>query len=305
MRKLIFILSACAIISPILSQQVIAKTAVNKYVRLAQNNADTVEELPSDDMKIEAVEVPQTNAAKPKVKKKLKKRKNTVSTIVMKDQPPAAEVKPASWLDNLSGNMTLASNYVFRGISQTQNLPAVQGGLTYQFPVGLYANVWGSNVKFQDTNANLELDTIAGWRGDFLQDFSYDVNLDRYNYVGEQGLSYNELNSILNYKILQLGFSYSANVYATHRTGKYYLVGLNYDIPAEYLYHIENVSIHGSTGHYSLPRAAGNSYNDYSAWISKGFKSYTFTVQWTATNGRQHSPPVDGNQIFALLTADF
>ena len=205
-----------------------------------------------------------------------KHAKKTLACTVKKSAPmkdqASNDTKPFCWLDYLSGNMTMASNYVFRGISQTRNLPAVQGSLTYQLPIGLYANAWGSNVKFEDTDATLELDSIVGWRGDFWEDFSYDLNIDRYNYPGAHELNYNEFNSVFNYKIFQLGFSYSGNVYATHQTGLYYLLGINYDIPCKYTFEITDVSVHATAAHYSLPRAAGNSYNDYSAWISKNLK---------------------------------
>src|SRR3990167_4439710 len=117
---------------------------------------------------------------------------------------------PKTWLDNLSGTFDFTTNYVFRGISQTENLPAVQGGLTYGFPWGLYANVWGSNVKFSDPLGNaatVEFDTIAGIHNEIGSYFSYDINLARYNYPRARGSNYNELNTLWNYWIFQLGLS--------------------------------------------------------------------------------------------------
>src|SRR5688500_10708134 len=66
----------------------------------------------------------------------------------------------------LTGNFDMTSNYMFRGISNSNNLPAVQGGWTYTFGgTGLYFNLWGSNVNFVDPQGNLatvEFDTIMG-----------------------------------------------------------------------------------------------------------------------------------------------
>lgn len=318
MKKMIFMASAFILSNVLLLQPAIAETANNLP---GGSEPGRVDADPAYDANIgtngntadqgTAANNTDQDTAKPQKKKKHAKKRShtTVAVPCMKDkppiEPPKEEEKPVSFLDYLSGNMTLTSNYVFRGISQTRNLPAVQGSLTYQLPVGVYANVWGSNVKFLDTDATVELDSIAGWRGDFWEDYSLDVNFARYNYPGATELSYNELNSVFNYKILQLGYSYSGDAFATHGVGRYYLIGLNYDIPPEYIYCIENVSVHATTGHFTLPRAAGNSYNDYSAWISKGFKNYLLTLQWTGTNGRQHSAPIDSNHIFALLTAEF
>ncbi|KRG78060.1 TorF family putative porin, partial [Stenotrophomonas pavanii] len=47
---------------------------------------------------------------------------------------------PYSW------NVTAVSDYLFRGVSQTDEKPTLQAGFTYTSPVGLYAGVWGSGV---------------------------------------------------------------------------------------------------------------------------------------------------------------
>ena len=46
-----------------------------------------------------------------------------------------------------SANVALTTNYMFRGVSQTNNGPAIQGGFDYQYsPYNLYVGVWASNV---------------------------------------------------------------------------------------------------------------------------------------------------------------
>src|SRR5262245_8792596 len=60
-----------------------------------------------------------------------------------------------------SANVALTSEYVFRGISQTDDSPAIQGGFDWSLeklgslPLGLYAGIWGSNVNFHSTNADI------------------------------------------------------------------------------------------------------------------------------------------------------
>lgn len=212
------------------------------------------------------------------------------------------------FLKNVSGNLSFVTNYVFRGISQDRNLPAIQGGLTYTFPINIYANLWGSNVQFLDSHgamATVEFDTIVGYRNTYGDNFAYDINIDRYNYPGARHANYNELNTLFNYYFLQLGISYSANVYNTHQSGTYYNGGINYDVPPTWIYGVTDVNFLALFGHYSLPVAAGNSYDDYNVQISKGFKNYKVAGQWTSTNGRQHNSPIDGSQLIATLSADF
>ena len=319
MKKTIFTVSACVLTNLLLSQNVAADTfqsTSNNATTPAAGSTTASTTTTTTTASSDADTSSAANAAHAtyigkghhhRMHAKKNADANVSANAPMKDQA-AKDAKPCSWLDNLSGQMDLTSNYVFRGTSQTENLPAIQGGLTYQFPIGAYLNVWASNVKFPDTDATIEMDTIAGWRGNFWgswSDLSYDLNIDRYNYPGAQELAYNEFNSVFNYKILQLGYSYSANAFASHGPGRYYIIGLNYDLPPQYALSIEDVSIHATAGHYTLPKNAGDSYNDYSMWVCKKIKNYTLTLQWTDTNGRQHNSPYDDSHIFAILNADF
>ena len=160
-------------------------------------------------------------------------------------------------------------------------------------------------MSFVDTSASVELDTMAGISGDIWENFAYNISYGRYNYPGATDLAYNELLTVFNYKFLQAGISYSADVYATHQTGIYYNGGINYEVPANYIFNIENITLQALMGHYSLPRAAGNSYNDYLVSLSKKIKAFTFTGAWTNTNGRSHNPPFDSSQFVATIGAEF
>jgi hypothetical protein len=63
----------------------------------------------------------------------------------------------------ISANLTVASDYVFRGISQTNHLPALQGGFDWRPPSGFFASMWGSNVQLPGSTATLQLDGYVGY----------------------------------------------------------------------------------------------------------------------------------------------
>jgi uncharacterized protein (TIGR02001 family) len=59
----------------------------------------------------------------------------------------------------VSGNVALVTDYVFRGVSLSDNGPAVQGGFDWtSASEAFYAGVWGSSLS-----AGMELDVYAGW----------------------------------------------------------------------------------------------------------------------------------------------
>jgi uncharacterized protein (TIGR02001 family) len=66
----------------------------------------------------------------------------------------------------ISGSATLTSDYRFRGVSQSDEGMAVQGGFTISHDSGLYAGTWGSNLAGWGTfgGANMELDIYAGYK---------------------------------------------------------------------------------------------------------------------------------------------
>ena len=65
----------------------------------------------------------------------------------------------AAHAEGLSANVGFVSDYVFRGVSQSDESFALQGGFDYEDPSGLHAGVWGSNIDFNNVNdGNLEVD---------------------------------------------------------------------------------------------------------------------------------------------------
>lgn len=83
-----------------------------------------------------------------------------------------------------SGSVALTSDYLFRGISQTNNDPALQGGVTWTSTAGFYAGAWASTVDFvPGDKADAEVDLTAGYAGS-AGDFTYDVGVILYAYPG-------------------------------------------------------------------------------------------------------------------------
>lgn len=80
----------------------------------------------------------------------------------------SAEPPPAPRACALSANVALASQYVFRGVSQTGEEPAIQGGFDATCGI-FYAGVWASSLDWGpdngpagSTSAHLEIDVYAG-----------------------------------------------------------------------------------------------------------------------------------------------
>jgi uncharacterized protein (TIGR02001 family) len=111
---------------------------------------------------------------------------------------PASDVQAG-----VSGSVTLTSDYLFRGVSQTNQEPAVQGGMEYAADNGLYVGTWGSNISWLSDvstpaapiSSSLELDVYGGYRGKFSDSVSYDVGALYYWYPGDFPSGFNSANT--------------------------------------------------------------------------------------------------------------
>jgi uncharacterized protein (TIGR02001 family) len=107
----------------------------------------------------------------------------------------------------LSANVAAASNYLFRGITQTDDGAAVSGGLDYGHDSGFYLGTWMSNVDFADA----EVDVYAGFGGEagVGDGLGYDVGALYYYYPDGGNIDYAEVYGNLSYGIVSGGIAYT------------------------------------------------------------------------------------------------
>lgn len=84
---------------------------------------------------------------------------------------------------SLTGYVTFASDYRFRGHSQTDRSGAIQGGIDFAHPSGFFAGVWASTIDFNDPQESpAEVDFTAGYAHTFAADVEASVALAYYWY---------------------------------------------------------------------------------------------------------------------------
>lgn len=171
----------------------------------------------------------------------------------------------------LSGSITIASDYVFRGISQTLGKPAFQASLDLQLDSGFYAYAWASNVDFfpasePDDGARTEINVAAGYVFDIGDRWTVDVSLVRYFFPGTSAntdYDYSELISVIGFdEKLCATVGYSNSVDGTKADSWYTELGYAVALPAEVTFDV-------AYGYYDLSRAYGSAYEYASAAVSK------------------------------------
>lgn len=204
----------------------------------------------------------------------------------------------------VSGNATLTSDYVWRGSSQTREDPAIQAGVKYVHESGLYASVWGSNVKFKpDNGARSEFDLAVGWSGEIAADWALDVYLLRYQYPSANtNLNWNEINASITWRDnYWLAVGYSNNAMATDTTGTYALLGARYPINDQW-------RVEGSVARYVLDSAYADSYTHGAAGVVWTFRApfeARLTLHGTDSAAKRLFPGMAGSRAEFAIQASF
>ena len=86
----------------------------------------------------------------------------------------------------VSANVSLVTDYRFRGVSLSGGDPAIQGGLDVAHDSGFYAGVWASSIDGGPSYGEMEFDIYGGWSGQLSEGVSVDVGLLYYLYPSEE-----------------------------------------------------------------------------------------------------------------------
>jgi uncharacterized protein (TIGR02001 family) len=232
-------------------------------------------------------------------------RKTAIAGLTAAAFAPAfaqAQTAPAS-PHTLTGNFGFFSQYIFRGLTQTDRQPAAQGGFDYSHASGFYVGTWASNISWlNDSNVyraggSLEWDIYGGYKGTFgKSDFGYDVGLLYYWYPGDAAPGFakadtTELYGALSWKWLSGKFSYSVDSKTfgvTDSRGTYYFdLTANYPITDKLtgVLHYGIQKFNGQPAGQASSNDTLYSYNDWKLGVSYSLpKDFTVGVFYTDTS---------------------
>jgi uncharacterized protein (TIGR02001 family) len=191
----------------------------------------------------------------------------------------------------ISGNVALTSDYKFRGISQSNEDIAIQGGFDIAFDNGIYIGTWGSSVDFDfdsddGYNGSLELDYYAGWAGDITDNIGVDVGYLYYDYPGDSSAGegdYQEIYMSVSLFDGTIGVAYSDDYYA--ETGEFYYVYGDYSISVN-----DDVSVDLHVGYNDIEENGGflatdtDSFVDYSIGVTASWLAVDWTLAYVGTD---------------------
>ena len=234
---------------------------------------------------------------------------------------------------DIAGNVTLTTDYRFRGISQnTGNFsPAIQGGFDWSSDLGFYIGTWASNVNFDAAPGGgsgggaIETDVYGGYKGKINDDWAYDVGILYYGYPqdgssaiysGTAHLAYTEYYAGISAYGAQAKVNYSPNYFGGSDPFWYWQLNYTYEI-------IKNLSLNAHWAYNRFEtRQQGNpfqsndvffgvglngnqSYADWSLGLSTSWLSVTWALTYVDTNISKDACFGPGNGSLCEATAVF
>ena len=199
-----------------------------------------------------------------------------------------------------SANVALTTDYMFRGISQTDDGPAIQGGFDYNYePWGFYAGTWASNVEllpFGSTVRNrssIEVDMFGGFAGELANGIGWDIG-GLYYYYPQQNedsgaagdYDFGEVYGSLSYSFggtlepaADAGFAYSPDYFGEDGDSIYGHGSLGITMPY-------GIGLKGTVGYLDVDgdkttgAIGGYDYVHYSVALSKEIGIFTLDLSW-------------------------
>lgn len=210
--------------------------------------------------------------------------KKNVSTALMAGSL-LLPLASATLAENFSANAAANNNYIWRGLTQTENEAAISGGIDYAADNGFYIGTWASNVSYAPGDVfSYEHDIYAGYTFE-SGDFSYDIGYLYYNYDDEAEFDFGEIYGSVGYGDFSLQINLLANTEADEGPGQDFGFGEAIYVSANYAREVGNgvelgfhVGYHDGDFNEAFNGVPG-SYFDYNVSLAKG--GFSFMISGT------------------------
>ena len=234
-----------------------------------------------------------------------------LSVLAMGSTLAMADDAPSFYGITATGNVAATTDYRFRGITQSSNNPAIQGGFTFSHKSGAYLALWGSSIDFNTPGVSTETDVSLGYTNTLkLSDTlapTYDVGVIRYGYIGsdskftnpyngDNGFDFTEVygklifpSTVFKGDALSVGVNYSDDYWGHTDEFWYFNVGYTAPIADTGFTGLASVGYNKLKNKDSLLIVAGgpgkdDDYVDYKVGVNYNFLGITAELDVVGTN---------------------
>jgi uncharacterized protein (TIGR02001 family) len=195
---------------------------------------------------------------------------------------------------DFTATVTLGTDYLYRGISQTDENPTIQGSIDYSLmfneSIGIYAGLWASNLNFRDGNeATIEIDVSAGVKGE-IAGFTWQAGMIGYFYPGaSSALNYDfyefagKIGYDLGFVALSGGLNYSPDFFGKSGDAWYVYGDAKVPIPGAPF----DLALIGHLGHQWIEKNERYGAPDYLEWqagVTATVEGFTLSLVYADTD---------------------
>ena len=210
--------------------------------------------------------------------------RNTLAAVALLSLVPLAQAADAPVATDavspysLTANVTLASQYRYRGLMQTNNQPAIQGGFDLAHASGFYLGNWNSSISWlndsnSDVSAPVEMDFYGGYKGNLTNSVPVDLGVLQYYYPGDYPSGFTSPDTTELYAGIGYGpvmFKYSLALtnlfgFADSKYSQYFDLSGNFDTG------IWGLVINAHAGRQIVRNVDNGSYTDWKLGLTKDF----------------------------------
>lgn len=200
-----------------------------------------------------------------------------------------------------TANASVTNNYIWRGLTQTENEAAVQGGIDYAADNGFYVGTWTSNVNYGAGDVySYEHDIYAGYAFE-AGGLSWDFGYLYYNYDKEAEFDFGEVYGVVGFGAFSFGAWVLTNTEADEGPGQDFGAGETYYLAADYGFEVgDGVEVGLHIGYHDGDFAEAfngtdDGYFDYNVSIGKG--GFGFMISDTNAGGGAAEGGFDNDQV--------
>jgi len=240
----------------------------------------------------------------------MKKILNLIMALSILAAAPVAMAEGALDKGNFSANIAYTTDYVYRGISLSNDNAAISGGFDWGYS-GFYVGTWASSISPVE-DETMEIDFYGGYGGE-ISGVSYTLDLLYYFYPGQSGdptpdLDFFEFGGSLGYTFaapleptIGMSIMHSTDFFAETGSSTYYKTSLGLSLPAEF-------GLGFTYGYQDLDedKQVINGYNHWGVDLSRSLSIFDFTIGYSGTDGNGETFEGDGTtKIVFTVGASF
>lgn len=190
---------------------------------------------------------------------------------------------PVSVAADVTGYAVVTTDYIFRGVTYSDNHGAAQAGIDVALDSGLYGGFWASTIDIQggSTSRDAEVNYYFGYNRDMNVDWTLGINFVAYTFPGADGpidYDYNEVTAVANFRDRAwIEYAYSPDLFHTSQSTHNLELYAEWPLPRSLL-------LGAGVGYYDVADLTGASYSYWQLGVTRPFERFSIDLRLHAVS---------------------